>query len=90
MRIALERESGRIFLRVRDEGPGFSDADARQAFVRFYRGTDTSEPTGRGVGLGLAIARWIVERHSGRVGVEKVSDTGATVYIDLPDMVAAT
>ena len=53
-------------LEVADEGPGLREEDMAHVFDRFWRAPGA--PTG-GTGLGLAIARWIVERHGGRIGV---------------------
>jgi signal transduction histidine kinase len=55
------------FVRVEDEGPGLSPAEAERAFERFYRGAGAR---GEGSGLGLAIVRSIAERHGGRVEVD--------------------
>ncbi|CTQ31889.1 sensor histidine kinase [Jannaschia rubra] len=84
VRIALETSDGRAVIRVQDEGPGFAEAESERVFTRFYRGEANRGKTGRGSGLGLSIAKWIVERHSGAIGVDGSAETGATVTIDLP------
>ena len=56
--------------------------DMPHVFDRFWRAPGA--PSG-GTGLGLAIARWISERHGGRIGVANRSDGGAAVFrVELP------
>jgi signal transduction histidine kinase len=65
--ITVGGEDGQAFIRVQDEGPGVSPAEAGKVFDRFARG---EHATGEGSGLGLAIVKAIAERHGGRVTVE--------------------
>src|SRR6476619_4377035 len=62
------REAGTsVEIRIADHGPGLPPGAEERVFEKFYRGT-TARPDGRrGVGLGLAIGRGIVEAHGGRV-----------------------
>ena len=66
--LAARRVPGQIEIEVADDGPGIAAADRAQVFERFRRG-DTSR-TGRGFGLGLAIASWIADAHHGRLTLE--------------------
>jgi len=69
---------------VSDSGPGVAPDDLPRLFQRFYRG-HASRATGTpGVGLGLAIARALVERQSGWIAVERSTDKGATFSVHLP------
>jgi signal transduction histidine kinase len=68
-------------IEVADEGPGVRDEDKAHVFDRFYRAPGA--PSG-GTGLGLAIARWIVERHGGRIGVANREPHGAVFRVELP------
>jgi signal transduction histidine kinase len=72
--------SGRAWIRVRDWGPGVPPEDVDRIFERFSRG-DTAAS---GSGLGLAIARWIAERHGGRLTYEAPSEGGASFLVTLP------
>ena len=65
-----------------DRGPGIPVADREQVFEEFYR-RDTASGQG-GVGLGLAIARAIVEAHGGSTWAEETPGGGATVGFRLP------
>jgi signal transduction histidine kinase len=82
--ISLTSGDGHATLRIIDDGPGFSQSDADRAFVRFYRGDAGRGTIGRGAGLGLAIAKWIVDGHGGTIRIESVRGKGATVIINLP------
>lgn len=69
-------------LTVADDGEGIPAAEREHVFERFYR-SDPSR-TGGGAGLGLSIARWIVEQHAGRIIAGESSGGGAAMYVDLP------
>jgi signal transduction histidine kinase len=76
--------AGRARIEVRDAGPGISPQDLPHIFDRFYRG-DLSRARATGnTGLGLAIARAIVEAHSGTISVESVPGEGAVFRVVLP------
>ena len=66
---------------VADRGPGFPSESAARLFEPFYRAAGTA---GDGVGLGLAIVRWIAEAHGGRVGAETRRGGGACIWFELP------
>lgn len=68
-------------LRVEDQGPGVKPEDLPRLFERFWRADDA--PAG-GTGLGLSIAKWIVEQHSGIIGVYNRPEGGATFWAQLP------
>ncbi len=73
----------RIF--VQDEGPGITAGDRPKLFKDFAK--LSAKPTGgeKSVGLGLAIARRIVEAHGGTIGVDSKTGQGATFWFTLPD-----
>ena len=83
LQVARDGASG-ILLAVRDTGSGIAGEDLPHIFDRFYRGDSArAEPRGAS-GLGLAIARSLVEMHGGTIGVESTPDEGATFLIRLP------
>lgn len=82
--VDLYRDGARGVIRVRDEGPGFTEEELGSAFTRFYRGRPSRGRTGRGLGLGLSIAKWILDQHAGTIRIDSVPDGGATVEISLP------
>lgn len=69
---------------VRDSGAGIPAEDVPHVFERFYRGEKSRSRLTGGAGLGLAIARGIVEAHGGQIGVESASGEGANFYFVLP------
>ena len=69
---------------VEDSGPGFSAADLAYAFEQFYRGEEARSRATGGAGLGLAIARGIVQAHGGRIWAENRDEGGARVSFVLP------
>lgn len=65
---ALNRD--RLTIEVRDTGTGIPDADKKRIFERFYRSDKSRNSKTGGNGLGLAIAKWIVQQHSGTISVK--------------------
>ena len=82
-RVVLEcsRKGAEGLFSVADSGPGIAPEDLDRLFEKFWqrRRSDT-----RGVGLGLAIARGIVEAHGGRIWAESTLGSGSTFYFTLP------
>ncbi len=82
--VSMAVEDGRAMIEVRDNGVGIAAADAPRIFDRFYRvSADRSRQTG-GVGLGLAIARWIATCHGGTIVVESEPGAGSAFHVILP------
>jgi signal transduction histidine kinase len=71
-------------LEIRDTGIGIGDEDPDRLFERLYRGTRAKEMQPSGTGLGLPIARWIVERHGGRIHLRRAEPTGTVASVLLP------
>ena len=72
----------RLRLVVHDDGPGIPPDEAGRVFERFYR-ADHARRSGHGAGLGLAICRWIVDLHGGRI-VHDPDAPGCRMVVDLP------
>jgi signal transduction histidine kinase len=68
---------------VRDQGPGIAPEEQATIWDRFQRASSAREVEG-GLGLGLYIARTMVELHGGQVGVESAIGTGSTFWFTLP------
>ena len=83
IRLKTRRDKGRAVLEVQDNGVGISATDLPHIFERFYRG-DQSRTGSGSYGLGLAIARSIVETHGGEIQVESVEGFGARFVVLLP------
>lgn len=84
VRIGVEVRDGEVHVAVADDGPGFGAADLPRVFDRFFRGE--AQPSGGrgGAGLGLAIARAVVEGHEGSIGADNAPGGGARIWVRLP------
>jgi signal transduction histidine kinase len=69
---------------VRDEGQGLAPEDQKPLFAPCARAGTRKTAGERSVGLGLAIARLVVEAHSGRIWVESTPGQGSTFFVALP------
>lgn len=82
--VSLSSDDMGIVVKVKDTGIGLTDDEARQAFQRFFRG-GKAQSHARGTGLGLPVAKAIVEAHKGRITLEGKPDEGALVTVVLPN-----
>ncbi|MDX1378136.1 MAG: HAMP domain-containing sensor histidine kinase [Anaerolineales bacterium] len=72
-------EERNVTIFVQDSGEGIQPADLEQIFDRFYKSSDSG-----GMGLGLSIAKYLVEAHGGRIWVESEEGRGTKVTFTLP------
>jgi signal transduction histidine kinase len=77
-------DRGRVAIEVLDEGPGIPEEEASRVFERFYRVDSARSSSHGGAGLGLAIARWIVDLHGGDIRAERRAPTGCRMIVLLP------
>ncbi|MBU6366907.1 MAG: hypothetical protein KJT01_11915 [Gemmatimonadetes bacterium] len=83
--IALAQVEDRAVVTVRDTGIGIAAGDLPFIFERFWRADRVrTRADGGGVGLGLAICKWIVQAHSGALGVQSRLGRGSTFTVTLP------
>jgi len=84
--VGLSKTSSQAKLVVSDTGPGIPTDDLPHVFERFYRGekSRTRSKDGKGFGLGLSIAYWIVRNHDGRIEVDSKEGQGTTFCVWLP------
>lgn len=87
--VTLDREdhrdgSGTAVLAVADTGCGMTRAEARRAFDRFYRTDSARSSAIQGMGLGLSIARSLVEAHGGSIELDSTPGRGTVVMIRIP------
>lgn len=87
--LSTKVESGRAVLRIADTGPGIAKEDEPYLFQRFFRGRTEQELLNPGFGIGLAIAKGIVERHGGEIALRNRAEGGALFEIALPLRAAA-
>jgi two-component system, OmpR family, sensor kinase len=84
--LGLGKVAERAQLTVTDNGPGIAPEDLPHIFERFYRSekSRTRQKDGKGYGLGLSIAYWIVRNHGGRIEVNSTLGKGTTFCVWLP------
>jgi two-component system sensor histidine kinase KdpD len=74
-----------VMTSVADRGPGIDDFEQGLIFDKFYRGRDQRLRV-QGTGMGLAIAKAIVEAHGGQIGVTSQTGHGSVFYFNLPSV----
>ena len=77
-------DGGAVVVTVDDEGPGIPPEEAGRVFERFYRADAARSSSQGGAGLGLAIARWIVDLHGGSIRAEQRRPHGCRMVVVLP------
>ncbi len=82
--IRASHNPAHVLIEVADTGIGIAASDLPHIFERFYRADKAR--TGRRAGLGLAIARTIIEAHQGRIDVQSAANQGSTFRVTLPLM----
>lgn len=81
--ISAERKGAKIVIGVADRGPGIEENERAHIFDKFFRGREHRFQT-QGTGMGLAIAKGIVEAHGERIWVESERGQGCAFYFSLP------
>jgi two-component system sensor histidine kinase KdpD len=83
IQITAERRGGEVDTSVADQGPGIDNLEQEMIFEKFYRGRDQRMMV-QGTGMGLAIARAIIELHGGEIGVTSQVGRGSVFHFSLP------
>jgi signal transduction histidine kinase len=84
VRVSAFQQDSRVRIEVSDRGPGVARDRQRLIFEKFGRGNTAGSPGTPGTGLGLYIARSIVEAHGGVLEVSSGPQAGATFTLSLP------
>jgi signal transduction histidine kinase len=82
--LVAEPEASCVRISVKDTGIGIPPDEVDRIFEKFFRGTNAAVAPTRGVGLGLALVRQLVEAQHGDVGVSSIQGQGSTFWVSLP------
>ena len=82
--VSVEQAEGEVKISVADNGTGIPEKDLARIFERFYRVDNAFTRGTGGAGLGLAIAKYIVESHGGKIWLESEAGKGSTFSFTLP------
>lgn len=86
--VTVERQGGKAIVRIRDEGPGIPEGELACVFEPFYRVEGSRSRESGGTGLGLPIARNIVEQHGGSISLANHPEGGLVATLVLPEYYA--
>jgi len=84
VKVIAERRNGAVAVAVLDNGSGISPAEVSRMFDRFYRGDQSRSRESGGYGLGLAIAKAIVEGCGGSISATSLTPRGTRISVELP------
>lgn len=84
VRLAARGMGDVVELSVADEGPGIAEPEVDRVFERFYRADSARSGSSAGAGLGLSIARWIVDMHRGSIRAEANQPSGCAMVVRIP------
>ncbi|MBE0618973.1 MAG: CHASE2 domain-containing protein [Burkholderiales bacterium] len=87
--VTVSAENNLARCAVRDQGYGISEKDQKRLFERFARFSNTGQPREKGIGLGLAFVKTVIERHEGRMSVTSKPGAGSEFGFVLPMAAAA-
>lgn len=84
VKLLAHEQGGQVEIKVEDTGIGISAEELPQLFTKFHRATDTLQYDYEGTGIGLYIAKIIIEQHDGHIAAESIKGKGSTFRITLP------
>lgn len=82
--VNAEESPNYVLIEVSDEGQGVPVGDESRVFERFYRSDASRSSNEGGIGLGLAIAKWIIDLHGGQIKAERNVPTGCKMVVTIP------
>ncbi|OGZ19158.1 MAG: hypothetical protein A2Z68_01035 [Candidatus Nealsonbacteria bacterium RBG_13_38_11] len=84
VKINLKKENGKLYLEVKDNGVGIPGKDQKYIFQKFFRSENAKKHQTEGSGLGLYIAKSIIEKSGGKIGFISKENKGSTFWFTLP------
>ena len=84
IRIEVAQAGRQALITIQDEGVGIPPEDIKHLFEPFYRSKTVSQDNIKGFGLGLSLAKEIIEAHGGTINIESVVKQGTRVILKLP------
>lgn len=84
VQLEISYSEDKLAIGVSDSGIGISKKDQKYIFGRFFRADNAKRSVANGSGLGLFIAKHVVERHGGKIWFESVENEGTTFFIEIP------
>ncbi|MCL5969944.1 MAG: HAMP domain-containing histidine kinase [Patescibacteria group bacterium] len=85
IKLSSTSEGGLLLIHIEDQGIGINDKDLPHLFTRFYRADKSRTKSGAsGYGLGLSIAKKIIDRHGGSIKVKSTPGKGSTFIVQIP------
>lgn len=85
IKVSIYDKKGELVIVIADNGKGISEKELPYIFERYYRGTNTSSEL-NGSGLGMAIAKQIVEAHRGKVSIKSKVEKGTIIEVTVPSV----
>jgi signal transduction histidine kinase len=84
--VLIDAKNGKncVVIEIADTGIGIPADEIGDVFEEFFRASNARKVHQDGTGLGLSIAKYIVERHGGKIWVDSIKDTGTKFWITLP------
>ena len=82
--VSARRSENSLIIEVSDDGMGMSADEAAQAFDMFWRADQARRDSVQGIGIGLSLARQLVEAHGGSIRLDSAVDHGSTFTVTLP------
>ena len=82
--LAVKEDHGYVSYMIEDEGTGMNPQDLSHIFDRFYRSDEARNSETGGSGLGLSIAKWIIDAHGGMIQVVSREDIGSRFVVRFP------
>ena len=84
IKIKIEDRNGKIYFEIKDNGVGIPNDDQKYIFQKFFRAKNVMKYQTQGSGLGLYIAKNIIEKSNGKIGFKSKENEGSTFWFTLP------